>query len=111
MKTFLKITVVAFYLTSALCSDWGHSHLSPFSFDRIGGIFNHDCSTNEIHKPLDAINFCFICYQLSTSNSLLNSFDSNSLLQNVSRVSISIIGNPTFGYEFQPVGRAPPQFS
>jgi hypothetical protein len=111
MKIFVRTLFVIVYFATALFADWGHSHLAPISFDRIGGIFNHDCGAAEIHKPLDSTDFCFICYQLSTSNSLQNSFDSNSLFQNLSLVSLPVLENPSLGFIFQPIGRAPPQFS
>jgi hypothetical protein len=111
MKAFLKIVLVTTYVTTALFVDWGHTHFHTAFYDGIGGIFNHDCGTHELHKPLDSISFCFICYQLSTSNSLLKSFDSNLLIQNISAVSSLCLENLTFGFFSLPPGRSPPKFS
>jgi hypothetical protein len=111
MKAFGKILVVAFYLTTALFADCGHSHSSIVSTDRIGGFFNHNCGAHEVHRPLDSIDFCFICYQLSTSNSLVNSFTSRLSLQHAAVVSSPVLEHLTTGFCFPPVGRAPPQFS
>jgi hypothetical protein len=111
MNAFMKISFIAIYLTTALCADWGHSHVLPGLFDRVGGIFNHNCTTHEVHKSLDPSDFCSICYKLSTSNSFLNTFSNNSLLRIVSPVSILINDNPILSFLFPPLDRAPPQFS